>query len=72
MFSGAISEKTLARLGKIYLGKPMKTKTRKELIRGVRPNYWPFFRADNGDIPDAAVHRPQEREPDPAAMSAAL
>ena len=72
MFSGAISEKTLARFGKIYLGKPMKTKTRKELIRAVRPNYWPFFRADNGDIPEGAVHQRQEREQDTAAMSAAL
>ena len=55
MFSGAISEKTLARFGKIYLGKPMKTKTRKELIRGVRPNYWPFF------VPTMATHRKQPR-----------
>ena len=27
MFSGALSEKRLARMGKIYLGKPMETKT---------------------------------------------
>jgi hypothetical protein len=70
MFSGAISEKALARLGKIYLGKPMKTKTRKELIRGVRPNYWPFFRADNGDVPEDVVNRQQENE-DAEAFSAA-
>jgi hypothetical protein len=50
----------------------MKTKTRKELIRGVRPNYWPFFRADNGDIPEGVIHQQQERETDAAAMSAAL
>ena len=30
MFSGAISEKNLQRMGKIYAGKPMKVKTRKE------------------------------------------
>ena len=72
MFSGAISEKTLARFGKIYLGKPLKVKTRKELIRGVRPNYWPFFRADNGDIPDGTIDQQQEKEPDAATMSAAL
>jgi hypothetical protein len=52
MFSGAISEKMLERLGKIYIGKPLKSKSRKELIAAVRPNYWPYFRADNGDLPD--------------------
>ncbi|MGH9455591.1 MAG: B12-binding domain-containing radical SAM protein, partial [Terriglobia bacterium] len=51
MFSGAISEQTLEKMGKIYIGKPLKTKTRKELIASVRPNYWQYFRADNGDLP---------------------
>jgi radical SAM superfamily enzyme YgiQ (UPF0313 family) len=51
MFSGMISEETLGRMGKIYQGKPLKSKTRKELIASVRPNYWPYFRADNGDLP---------------------
>jgi len=54
MFSGAISEKTLERLGKIYIGKPLKTKTRKELIASVRPNYWQYFRADNGDLAEGS------------------
>jgi hypothetical protein len=52
MFSGAISEKTLNRMGKIYMGKPLKIKTRKELIATLRPNDWQFLRADNGDLPD--------------------
>ena len=52
MFSGAISEKTLNRMGKIYLGKPLKIKTRKELIATLRPNDWRFLRADNGDLPE--------------------
>jgi radical SAM superfamily enzyme YgiQ (UPF0313 family) len=52
MFSGAISEKNLARMGKIYVGKPLKTKTRKELIASVKPHYWKYFRADNGDLPE--------------------
>jgi hypothetical protein len=52
MFSGAISEKNLNRLGKIYLGKPLKIKTRKELIATLRPNDWQFLRADNGDLPE--------------------
>ncbi|MFB3922261.1 MAG: radical SAM protein [Terriglobia bacterium] len=52
MFSGALSEKTLARMGKIYVGKPLKTKTRKELIATLKPHYWQYLRADNGDLPD--------------------
>jgi hypothetical protein len=52
MFSGAISEEMLRRMGKIYIGRPLRTKNRKELIASVRPNYWQYFRADNGDLPD--------------------
>ncbi|HEX5736830.1 MAG TPA: radical SAM protein [Blastocatellia bacterium] len=51
MFSGAISEKRLARMGKIYVGKPMKTKSRQELIASLKPYYLQFLRADNGDLP---------------------
>jgi hypothetical protein len=51
MFSGAISEKNLQRMGKIYRGKPMKVKTRKELIASLRPKDWQYLRADNGDMP---------------------
>jgi radical SAM superfamily enzyme YgiQ (UPF0313 family) len=52
MFAGALPEKWMERLGKIYIGKPLKTKTRKELIASVKPHYWQYFRADNGDLPD--------------------
>ncbi|MGI8898036.1 MAG: hypothetical protein ACR2IB_06525 [Pyrinomonadaceae bacterium] len=52
MFSGAISEKNLIRMGKIYMGKPIKVKTRKELISTLRPNDWQFLRADNSDLPE--------------------
>ena len=56
MFSGAISEKNLNRMGKIYMGKPLKIKTRKELIATLRPNDWQFLRADNGDLPEGYTH----------------
>jgi len=55
MFSKVISEERLARMGKIYIGKPLKTKTRKELLASVKPHYWQFLRADNGDLPDGYV-----------------
>jgi hypothetical protein len=52
MFSGAISEKVLGQMGRIYIGKPIKTKTRKELIASIKPHYWQYLRADNGDLPE--------------------
>jgi radical SAM superfamily enzyme YgiQ (UPF0313 family) len=52
MFSSLLPEKLLARLGKIYLGRPLKTKTRRELIAALKPHYWQYLRADNGDLPD--------------------
>jgi hypothetical protein len=51
MFSGAVSEKNLQRMGKIYRGKPLKIKTRKELIASLKPRDWQYLRADNGDMP---------------------
>ncbi len=63
MFSGAISEKRLERMGKIYIGKPLKTKTRKELIASVKPHYWQYFRADNGDLPEGYTPPPPKPEP---------
>jgi len=69
MFSGAISEKNLERMGKIYLGKPLKTKTRKELIANVRPHYLQYLRADNGDLPEGYTPPPQG-EPEAQSLQA--
>jgi len=52
MFSGAISEKNLQRLGKIYKPKRLQTKSRKDLIASLNPKVWQYFRADNGDLPE--------------------
>jgi hypothetical protein len=52
MFSGAVPEKMLSRMGKIYVGKPMKTKTRRELIASLRPGHLQHLRADCGDLPE--------------------
>ena len=52
MFSGAFSEKRLAKMGKIYMGKPLKTKTRKELLATLKPKMRKHLRPDTGDMPD--------------------
>src|SRR5262249_30121431 len=52
MFASACPEKMMEKMGKIYIGKPMKTKTRKELLESIRPNYWQYLREDCGDLPE--------------------
>jgi len=46
--------------GKIYTGKPIKVKSRKELIAGLKQHYWQYLREDNGDLP-GATRRPPAR-----------
>jgi hypothetical protein len=38
-------------MGKIYRGKPLKTKNRAELLASLKPKDWQYLRADNGDMP---------------------
>jgi hypothetical protein len=52
MFSSLMPEKILGLMGKIYIGKPLKTKTRRELIAAIKPHYWQYLRPDNGDLPE--------------------
>jgi hypothetical protein len=59
LFSCAISEKMLAGMGKIYMGKPLKTKTRRELIASMKPHYHQYLRADNGDLPEGQTPPPR-------------
>ncbi|MFN0088068.1 MAG: hypothetical protein ACKVX9_21935 [Blastocatellia bacterium] len=59
MFSGALPEGLMSRMGKIYTGKPVPSKTRKELLQTVRPNQWQYLREDCGDLPDGwQPHKP--------------
>ena len=51
MFSGAIPESVIARMGKIHSGVPLSIKTRRELLTTIRPSQWRYLRADNGDLP---------------------
>ena len=55
MFAGIAPEKIMQKMGKIYVGKPMTTKSRRELITTLRPHYLKYLRADNGDVPDRSV-----------------
>lgn len=52
MFASAMPEWLMEKMGKIYVGKPLKTKTRKELLATIKPNQWQYLREDNGDLPD--------------------
>jgi len=59
MFSSIMSEKMMGRLGKIYTGKPIKVKSRKELIAGLKPHLLQYFREDNGDLPEGYQPAPR-------------
>ena len=50
-FCGAIPEHQMQRMGKLYEPRPLKLKTRAELLASIRPNYWKYLRQDTGDIP---------------------
>ncbi len=52
LFAGAVPERVMSAMGKIYTGKPLKIKSRKELLATIRPQHWKYLRADNGDMPE--------------------
>jgi hypothetical protein len=52
MFAGVAPEVILQRMGKIYVGRPLAVKNRRDLLAALRPNYLRHFRADNGDLPE--------------------
>jgi len=43
LFSGVVPERLLARLGNIYLGRPLPTRPRQELVSTVQPKWRPLF-----------------------------
>ncbi|HET9269740.1 MAG TPA: radical SAM protein [Vicinamibacterales bacterium] len=51
MFASAFPESLMGRMGKIYLGRPLAIKSRRELLATIRPNQRKFLRADTGDLP---------------------
>jgi Radical SAM superfamily len=52
MFTSALPERTIMRLGKLHQGEPLHPKSRHELLTAIRRNYWKHFREDAGDLPD--------------------
>ena len=52
MFASLMPEQWMERMGKIYVGKPLKIKNRKELLETIRPSYWKYLREDCGDLPN--------------------
>jgi len=52
LFAGALPEWLMARMGKIYRGRPLAVKSRKELLATVKRQHWKFLRPDSGDLPD--------------------
>jgi hypothetical protein len=64
MFASALPESLMAKMGKIYVGKPLKIKTRKELLATIKPSMRQHLRPDTGDMPDDFVPpQPAAEEP---------
>ncbi len=51
MFASAFPESLMARMGKIHMGRPLRIKSRRELLETVRPAHRRFLRPDTGDMP---------------------
>lgn len=52
MFAGLVPERILQGMSKIHVGKPVVSKSRRELIASLRRNYLKYLRPDNGDLPE--------------------
>ena len=52
LFASALPEGIMARLGKIYRGRPLTIKSRKELLATIKQPHWKYLRPDNGDLPE--------------------
>jgi hypothetical protein len=63
LFAGALPERLMAWMGKIYTGRPMKVKSRKELLAGIKRQHWRYLREDNGDLPDGWSREEPQAEP---------
>jgi hypothetical protein len=46
-------------MGKIYIGKPVYPKIRRELIATLKPHHLQYLRADCGDLPEGYTPPPK-------------
>ena len=69
LFASALPEWLMAKLGKIYMGRPMTVKSRKELLSTIKPQHWKHLREDNGDLPDGWQKAPPEPAPELRVVS---
>ena len=60
-FASAMPEGLMEKLGKIYVGRPIRIKTRKELLETVKPSMRRYLRPDTGDMPDDIGPPAEER-----------
>ncbi|HSW49696.1 MAG TPA: radical SAM protein [Bryobacteraceae bacterium] len=51
LFANALPERLMERMGKIYVGKPLQVKSRKELVAAIKPQHRKYLRTDCGDLP---------------------
>ena len=63
MFANAVPESVMARMGKIYVGKPMQVKTRRELLASIKPSMRQHLRPDTGDMPEGEIPPPSKPAP---------
>jgi hypothetical protein len=52
LFANAVPERLMQRMGKIYAGRPLYVKSRRELLASIKPQHRPYLRADTGDLPE--------------------
>ena len=65
LFANAVPEWLMEKMGKIYRGRPVKYKNRKELLATIKPQHWKYLREDNGDLPEGWGSEPQTQAPSP-------
>lgn len=51
MFTNTLPERLMEKMGRIYRGRPLPLKSRKELLATIKPRHWRYLREDNGDLP---------------------
>ncbi len=51
LFANAFPERLMERMGKVYVGRPLRVKSRRELLAAIKPQHRQYLRADTGDLP---------------------